>query len=307
GYHCKGGVLFCDQLIQLNFSRSITRRKYASSNDSGSPNPSSPSKTNPLSPYANLTRLIAYDNSSPLATRPRVFVIGDVHGCLNELNALLDAIDYDDSTDQIIIAGDLTADGPDSLGVIRRAQEIGALCVRGNHDDKVIRFRTYMNSKGGTLPTHGLMDEGSVPDPLKFGNHHAAIATNMTDSDYDYLQSCPLILDLQPFNAYVVHGGLDPTVKINDQDPYSVLNVRDINTNGILIASDKIGDPWSNEWNAAQTNGSAKNIYYGHAAGRGLNLQQYTFGVDTGCVHGKQLTAIELHSHNLTQVNCTQI
>lgn len=128
----------------------------------------------------------------------------------------------------------------------------------------------------------------------------------MTDSDYDYLQSCPLIIDLQPFNAYVVHGGLDPTVNINDQDAYSVLNVRDIDSDGILIASDKQGDPWSNEWNAAQTNASAKYVYYGHAAGRGLNLQQYTYGVDTGCVHGRQLTALELHSRNLTQVNCTQ-
>lgn len=128
----------------------------------------------------------------------------------------------------------------------------------------------------------------------------------MTTEDYNYLQSCPLILDLQPFNAYVVHGGLDPTVKINDQDPYSVMNVRDVNSDGILIASDKVGDPWSNEWNAAQTNGSAKYVYYGHAAGRGLNLQQYTYGVDTGCVYGKQLTAMELHSHNLTQVNCTR-
>lgn len=162
----------------ITFSRSVTRKKYASSNGpSSSPDPSNPHKTNPISPYANLTRLVAYDNSSPVATQPRVFVIGDVHGCLNELNALLDAIDYDDSTDKVIIAGDLTADGPDSLGVIRRAQEIGALCVRGNHDDKVIRFRTYMNSNGGTMPTSGVMDEGGVPDPLKFGNDHAAIAT----------------------------------------------------------------------------------------------------------------------------------
>jgi hypothetical protein len=128
----------------------------------------------------------------------------------------------------------------------------------------------------------------------------------MTDSDYTYLQSCPVIMNLPLFNAYVVHGGLDPSItNVTDQDPFSVMNVRDINSDGVLVSSQKVGDPWSDDWNKAQANSSnPKYVYYGHNAGRGLNLQTYSFGVDTGCVYGRQLTAIELHSHNVTQVNC---
>lgn len=114
------------------------------------------------------------------------------------------------------------------------------------------------------------------------------------------------MMDLPSFNAYIVHGGLDPTLpNINDQDPYSVMNVRDISTDGSLTSSHKTGDPWSDQWNQAQNStGSPKTVYYGHAANRGLNLQTWSFGVDSGCVYGKQLTAIELHTHNITQVNC---
>lgn len=149
--------------------RAITRNKYSES---------TPSKTNHVSPYANMTKLLAYDSNSPVATKPRVFVIGDIHGCLDEFNQLLTAINYTSATDQIIIAGDLTAKGPDSIGVIRRAQQIGALCVRGNHDDKVIRYRTFQNVNGAAAMTgSSIMDEGPVPDPMKFGNQHQKIAT----------------------------------------------------------------------------------------------------------------------------------
>jgi len=100
-----------------------------------------------------MTKLVALDANSPAATKPRVFVIGDVHGCLDEFNQLLTAINYSGVTDQVIIAGDLTATGPDSIGVIRRAQQIGALCVRGNHDDKIIRLRTFQNVNGASAMT----------------------------------------------------------------------------------------------------------------------------------------------------------
>jgi predicted phosphodiesterase len=124
-----------------------------------------------------LTKLIAY-GGDPVATKPRVFIIGDIHGCVDEFNQLLAAINFNSVTDQVIIAGDLTATGPDSVGVIRRAQQIGALCVRGNHDDKVVRLRTFQNVNGASAMTgRTVMDEGPVPDPIKFGNIHQNIAT----------------------------------------------------------------------------------------------------------------------------------
>lgn len=127
-----------------------------------------------VSPYSNLTRLKVY---KPVPDA-RVFVMGDVHGCLKEMNDLLKVIQFQANKDVLILAGDLVFRGPDSLGVIRRANELNALCVRGNHDDKVVRLRGYQNKFGikAMSETEEIMPEGDVGDPLKFGNKHIAIA-----------------------------------------------------------------------------------------------------------------------------------
>jgi hypothetical protein len=127
----------------------------------------------PVSNYAHLITPIATQND----LKERIFVIGDVHGCATEFNALLDAVHFNASTDQVILAGDLTSKGPDSIGVIRRAKEIGALCVRGNHDDKIVRLKTFELKRGlgAMTPLDATMPEGNVPDPLKFKNYHMEI------------------------------------------------------------------------------------------------------------------------------------
>lgn len=130
-----------------------------------------------ISPFANLT-LIKTNNDTALQQKERFFVLGDVHGCVDELNALVTKLNYNATTDQLILAGDITSKGPDSVGVIRRAKELGALCVRGNHDDEVIRFKTFENQRGqnAMFPLSATMPEGNVPDPLKFKDYHTAIA-----------------------------------------------------------------------------------------------------------------------------------
>lgn len=137
----------------------------------------SSTSTYSLSQYAHLTQIVS-NNDTSLQQKERIFVVGDVHGCIDEFNSLLDTIKYNTTTDQIILAGDITSKGPDSLGVIRRAKELGALCVRGNHDDKVIRFKTFENEKGqnSMYPLNAVMPEGNVPDPLKFKNYHEPLA-----------------------------------------------------------------------------------------------------------------------------------
>lgn len=133
-----------------------------------------------LSQFANLTamKVIRDDPRFETNNKSRVFVVGDVHGSLPELNALVEKLEYDyDAGDRLILAGDLVDKGPDSIGVIRRAKQLKAWCVRGNHDDKVVRLATYHRQGAGFGGTGDAnIPEGAVHDPLANDNHHIAIA-----------------------------------------------------------------------------------------------------------------------------------
>ncbi|CRH36460.1 bis(5'-nucleosyl)-tetraphosphatase (symmetrical) ApaH [Pantoea ananatis] len=64
------------------------------------------------------------------------YLIGDVHGCYDELRALLNQVNYDPSQDTLWLTGDLVARGPGSLEVLRYVKSLGdsVRLVLGNHD-----------------------------------------------------------------------------------------------------------------------------------------------------------------------------
>jgi predicted phosphodiesterase len=73
----------------------------------------------------------------------RTIVIGDVHGCLRELEALLERV-RPGGGDALWFAGDLVNRGPDSAEVVRLVRGLGARTVMGNHDHKHVRYRRHL-------------------------------------------------------------------------------------------------------------------------------------------------------------------
>jgi len=218
----------------------------------------------------------------------RTIIIGDVHGCLDELVALV-AECGGTADSRIILVGDLVAKGPDPIGVIRWARENGAASVLGNHDDHVLT--------AGAQVTAAPPDNGGKKQKHA---EHMKIAAAMQPDDWAWLRSRPLWLsypagEIAPMPVLVVHGGLVPGVAVHAQERRHLLALRSIDDDG--KPSTRIeGVPWASRWTGPE------HVVFGHDALRGLQQHPFATGLDSGCVYGKQLTALLLPERRLIAV-----
>ncbi|KAJ2746004.1 hypothetical protein GGI20_001706 [Coemansia sp. BCRC 34301] len=252
----------------------------------------------------------------------RLIFIGDIHGSVKELNQLLCKLKYKKGKDQVVLVGDLVAKGPESVSVVRRARQIGAWCVRGNHDDRVIRWREFLDGPGKTLSQSELKDleksKGLPYDDFKLGKGHYEIARDLSPDDATWMKSLPIIMSMPPpYSEWVVvHGGLDPSKPLLEQDPEAVIETRNIASGGPTSSRDE-GVAWFEAW-AEKMKGLKQDesadldfnevrfnkIIYGHDAGRNLQLHPLTKGLDSRCVYGGQLTAFILPGEKTVSVTC---
>lgn len=87
-----------------------------------------------LSPSPDVSNLII----SPSTLIEKVIIVGDVHGCLQELKDLLAKCDYNPLNSIVILVGDLVNKGPFSAEVIQFVRSQQFYCVRGNHDESAL-------------------------------------------------------------------------------------------------------------------------------------------------------------------------
>lgn len=208
----------------------------------------------------------------------RTLLIGDVHGCNDELGDLLAVAGWA-SADRLVLVGDLVAKGPDSAGVIQRARELGALAVLGNHDAHFLDVRSGAAKKG----------------------HHAEQAKQLALVDWKYLEALPLWLELPELNCLVVHAGLVPTVELGRQPRHVLLNIRSLDAEGHASMRVDGGVPWATRWNGP------RHVVFGHDALRGLQRHRFATGLDTGCVYGKELTGLWLPEGRLVSVPARRV
>lgn len=72
------------------------------------------------------------------AVKEKIFIVGDVHGCLDELKELLVKSEFNPSDTTLILVGDLVNKGPYSAETVNYVRNTGAYCVRGNHDESAL-------------------------------------------------------------------------------------------------------------------------------------------------------------------------
>jgi hypothetical protein len=217
----------------------------------------------------------------------RTIVIGDVHGCLAELEALLARVRPGDS-DRIWFIGDLVDRGPESAGVVRLARRLGAGLVRGNHDDKHVRFRRH-ESRAATEP-------GYV-NPMRRSDAFLQVHRSLTDDDIAWLHAAPPTVRLS--EAWVlVHGGLAPGDTPEDATLPMRLRLLDGSSGKPVVYSSRDPAPegaihWSERWTGPWR------VLYGHHARPEVADRGWAIGIDTGAVYGGHLTAAVLDSLDL--------
>ncbi len=123
-----------------------------------------------------------------------VYAIGDVQGCFDELQALLELIRFNPAEDQLWFAGDLVNRGPKSLETLRFVRDLGekAVTVLGNHDLHLLAI------------AHGF--------PIKHDDHTMDDILGAPDRDelIDWLCHQPLLHHDDTLGFTMVHAGLPP-------------------------------------------------------------------------------------------------
>lgn len=222
----------------------------------------------------------------------KVLIIGDVHGCLHELEELLQMAksQYPDHDILPIFVGDLLSKGPFPVETLRKLQKMEHFAVRGNHDEAVLR------------QTLSLKKEENYKLPPKY-----SWVPNLTDKDIGYLQELPYTISIPSLKVTIVHAGLIPGIPLTEQDLTNMIIMRNLkkSSEGTLTAAELTneGEAWASFWPGPD------HVYFGHDARRKLQEHAHATGLDTGCVYGNQLTGalVMKESRELIHVKAKQI
>ncbi|KAJ7170719.1 Metallo-dependent phosphatase-like protein [Mycena crocata] len=188
----------------------------------------------------------------------RVIILGDVHGmekpfqcaylssCARRLNnalsALLSKLSYDPSSDVLLHVGDIIAKGPHegSMAVLAYMATNNITGVRGNHDQKVIEWRGWLEwiesidgGKHFLREFHAHAERArpadpeswaekhlkrsrpkwwrKIPDGWKILSDHYAVARAMSHAEYKYLLALPLTLHVPSAHTFIAHAGVLPS------------------------------------------------------------------------------------------------
>lgn len=230
----------------------------------------------------------------------RTAVIGDVHGCLTELQELVARFDPQPS-DQIVFVGDLLDKGPYPAETVGYVRSLGALMVLGNHEEKHLRWRQHEDRR---------RVNSKYVNPMRPLRPEAARANEaLSVEDVEWLRGLPTFLEVAP-GWVVVHGGLFSLSlqahQANKKTSEECRRLRWLDAAGkhAAVTYDEEGRPTMSEegvrhW--TEVYDGTYNVIYGHEAfslsdPRIDRKPQGTacYGIDTGVVHGGRLTAIVL-------------
>jgi bis(5'-nucleosyl)-tetraphosphatase (symmetrical) len=257
------------------------------------------------------------------------YAIGDVQGCFDELQALLERVGFDRALDRLWFVGDLVNRGPKSLQALRFVKELGdrAIVVLGNHDlhlltqhegferkrkddtfDDVLgapdanelmnwlRSRPMMHVEGHFAMVHaGLLPQWTIEKSLLLAHEveRALRAPNYRDFLANMYGSKPERWDDALAGWDRLRVIVNAMTRMRFCSPDGVMEFR---SNGV--------EPPAGYMAWYQARADDKSIVFGHWSAQGLKLSDRIAALDSGCVWGGALSALRLEDRWLVQVPC---
>jgi predicted phosphodiesterase len=224
----------------------------------------------------------------------RTIIVGDIHGCYDELVELCDRFKISFSKDRVILLGDLVHKGPSSAKVISFMMENQIESVMGNHDDFFLK---------------------ALKNEVEPYQEYFEILSNLSFKKpelINWLSNRPLFLNEKKF--LIVHAGIDPDgFALQFLNREILLNIRywDAINNKMVITDGHSGIkndyiPWYECLKLEKFQN--KKIFYGHWAKKEVQIHGNgkIIGLDTGCCYGGKLTAYILEEERLIQIKSKQ-
>ena len=215
-----------------------------------------------------------------MGTFEKTLVVGDIHGCFDELQALIQKACVS-ATDRVVAVGDLVDRGPKSFETVAwfARDPVHRHALRGNHEGKHLAcIGRKINSLAGRI-----------------------VRTTTTESNYlgmlDYFEQMPFWLDLE--SAMAVHAGFSPHTMLEEQIPEIMMGMGSSRREGF--------DGKSTWWFEQSGMPTEKPIIFGHekhAEGIARGTLLNVWGIDTGASVGGCLTGLLLPTFELVQVPC---
>ncbi len=203
-------------------------------------------------------------------------IIGDIHGCFSELQALLDKAGLGEE-DAVIGIGDIVDRGPETPQVADYFRKTpNTLTIMGNHERKHVRAARHEVKL-------------SLSQHISQAQFGAAYQEAL-----EWMSALPLYIELE--QAIVVHGYFEPGIALGHQNPSVLCGT----IGGERILRQRHDRPWYELYDGD------KPVIVGHYnythTDRPFIYQDKVFGLDTDCVTGKALTGILLPSFHFVSV-----
>lgn len=233
----------------------------------------------------------------------QVDIIGDIHGCYSEFQALTKQLKYDWETGipthpqgrKLAFVGDLTDRGPHSLKVIEVVwklvvQKKTAFYSPGNHCNKLYRY--FLGNK--VQVTHGL--ETTVAE---YEARTKEKQQQIRQMFIELYEQSPLYQILDHGKLVIAHAGIrEDYIGINNSKVKTFVLYGDISGE-----KHPDGSPVRRDW-AKQYKGKAA-VVYGHTPVKEPRIIRNTYNIDTGCVFGGRLTALRYPEMSIESVPST--